>query len=350
MKKFMFIILVVFTLQSCKTQNNENLITFAKVYGYVKYFHPSDEATTIDWNLFAIYGVQEIEKCRTKDQLVKKLNELFNPIAPSVRIISSTNEPAYDLSIVTPGDTAGYRQTFWQHRGVSTGMINKSYQVYKSKRINRELNDTTGKLFDFTPEFGEIITKKIGEGIYCQVPIVLYCNDKSTWPANDAKKLELLHRNLQLIKEVNPGSSMFLGNIINIYNVLQHFYPYFDVVDVDWEKELGIALTNAGNDKTIEDHQFTVMKFIATLKDGHAGINTEKEGSFSFSPPISWEWVEGKLVITKVFEEIPGVHVGDIVSEVDGLSPEKHFERFNQLIGSPTKGFHDLITNQITLG
>jgi hypothetical protein len=350
MKKVLLIIPVLVIFLSCKTQNNGNLITFAKVYGYVKYFHPSDEAATIDWSLFAIYGVQEIEKCRTKDQLVKKLNELFNPIAPSVRIISSTNEPAYDLSIITPANTADYRQTFWQHRGLSTGMINKNYQSYKSLRVNRQINDTIGKLFDPCLQFGEIITKKIGADIYCQVPLVLYCNDRSTWPEGDAKKLDRLHDNLQLIKEENPESSFFLGNIINIYNVLQHFYPYFDVVDVDWEKELGIALSNSGNDKTIEDHEFTVMRFIATLNDGHAGVSTMKEGSFSYSPPISWEWVEGKLVITKEFEDVPGVRVGDIVTEIDGFGPEKYFERFNQLVGSPTKGWHDFNTNQISLG
>lgn len=337
-------------LISCIEQKTDNLMAFAKVYGYVKYFHPSDEADSLDWNRFAIYGVREVEKCRTKDQLVTKLNELFNPIAPSIRILSSLNEPVYDLSIITPGNPADYRQTFWQHRGVSTGMINKSYQMYKSKRIGRELNDTTGKLFDFTPDFGEVITKKIGEGIYCQVPLVLYCNDKSTWPESDATILRKFLEKIKMVDVNKPESSLFLGNIINIYNVLQHFYPYFDVVDVDWDKELVTALINSKNDKNLEEHEFTVMKFIATLKDGHAGLMTKSEGSFSYSPPISWEWIEGKLIITKTFENIPDVHVGDIVTEIDGLSPEKHFERFIPLVSAPTKGYLDFRTNQISLG
>lgn len=350
MKKFLFVILAMGILISCVEQKTDNLKTFAKVYGYVKYFHPSDEAASLDWNRFAIYGVKEVEKCRTNDQLVAKLNELFKPIAPSVKFTISENEPVYDLSLITPGNSADYRLTFWQHRGVSTGMINKSYQVYKSKRINRELSDTTGKLFDYTPEFGEVIAKKIGEGIYCQVPLVLYCNDKSTWPESDAVILTKLREKIKMVDVNKPESSLFLGNIINIYNVLQHFYPYFDVVDVDWDKELETALINSRNDKNLEEHELTATKFIAALKDGHASLMTKSEGSFSYSPPISWEWIEGKLVITKMFENIPDIHVGDIVTEIDGLSPEKHFERFSPLVPEPTKGFHDFMTNQISLG
>ena len=33
-----------------------NLESFAKLYGYVQYFHPSDEASQINWEQFAIYG------------------------------------------------------------------------------------------------------------------------------------------------------------------------------------------------------------------------------------------------------------------------------------------------------
>ena len=34
-----------------------------------------------------------------------------------------------------------------------------------------------------------------------------------------------------------------LGNIIIAYNVFNHFYPYFDVIAVDWNEELMKALS-----------------------------------------------------------------------------------------------------------
>lgn len=35
-----------------------NLEAFARLYGYVRFFHPSDEAAALDWDRFAVYGAR----------------------------------------------------------------------------------------------------------------------------------------------------------------------------------------------------------------------------------------------------------------------------------------------------
>ena len=40
-------------------QQTENLYTFARLYGYVRHFHPSDAAAVADWDNLAIYGARE---------------------------------------------------------------------------------------------------------------------------------------------------------------------------------------------------------------------------------------------------------------------------------------------------
>ena len=37
-----------------------NLTAFAKLYGYVRFFHPSDQAANTDWEDFAIEGVRKV--------------------------------------------------------------------------------------------------------------------------------------------------------------------------------------------------------------------------------------------------------------------------------------------------
>src|SRR4051812_35289702 len=97
MKKISITVLCLFisfamVCQTVETSNKiENLKTFAKAYGYVKYFHPSDEAADIDWNKFAIYGSEKVEKCVTKEELLQTLDGLFHPIAPTVKF-SRTEE------------------------------------------------------------------------------------------------------------------------------------------------------------------------------------------------------------------------------------------------------------------
>ena len=75
----------------------ENIKTFAKLYGYVRYFHPSDEASKINWNNFALYGCRQVENCSSPDELVKILNILFTPIAPSIKIYKTNEKLSFDV-------------------------------------------------------------------------------------------------------------------------------------------------------------------------------------------------------------------------------------------------------------
>ena len=40
-------------------RQQEKLTAFAKTFGYVRYFHPSDQASLVDWNSMAVYGARE---------------------------------------------------------------------------------------------------------------------------------------------------------------------------------------------------------------------------------------------------------------------------------------------------
>ena len=79
-------------------QRIENLHTFARIYGYVKYFHPSDEAAAIDWERFAAYGAKQVENAKNETELKTILNEIFLPIAPSIIIDSEKDEMKFNLS------------------------------------------------------------------------------------------------------------------------------------------------------------------------------------------------------------------------------------------------------------
>ena len=103
-------------IQESQAQQQEkvnNLKVFAKAYGYVKYFHPSDEASKIDWNSFAAYGANEILKSNNRNDVIATLNNLFKPIAPGV-VFSNTKQD-YDMSTIIPNIVTDYKQTYWQH-------------------------------------------------------------------------------------------------------------------------------------------------------------------------------------------------------------------------------------------
>ena len=490
----------------------ENLKAFSKVYGYVKYFHPSDPASEIDWASFAIYGADRVESCKNKDELIDTLTALFKPIAPSV--IFSKNQPGqYNLNSITPEDIRGMQPTYWQHRGVGYGMDPQLRTPYQSSRVNglikKDYSHVVGKLsieidaskyvgkkikyvawakkgdvplekaylrlaleksdgtsdlkmenitddkwkqyeiitqidsittlihlgsaikgkgsilydlpmlyyeendnwvqvplsnndfetdvtfnenqpnkwyfegvgylcsvtdlehysgsksiileysgivekekgqplFPSQPKFGETLAKEVGNGIYFQMPLVLYSNDKGTYPEPNPEGLERLKLALEETPRNPTHLNVRLGNVINTNNVFQHFYPYFDVVELNWQDELKKALANSYKDSTGMDHLITLQKFTAPLKDGHIVVSYQGDSGW-LTPPITWAWIEEELVITNVLDSKIPLSVGDVVIEINGESVAAYFEEVNSRISAGTKGWLNYRAEQQSL-
>ncbi|MCL2097439.1 MAG: S41 family peptidase [Bacteroidales bacterium] len=157
-KNLFFIAVLILALSSCqcnKQREIENIKAFSTVYGLLRWFHPSDEAQQIDWNQFALYGVHEVAGCRSEQELQKKLEELFLPIAPTISFTQHAEEK--NTTYYTPSDTSGMLPIAWQHYGVKSDYYEKSSYVvipYTSARTNRQENTATGILIagDIIPD------------------------------------------------------------------------------------------------------------------------------------------------------------------------------------------------------
>ncbi|PEN05092.1 peptidase S41 [Longimonas halophila] len=121
-----------------------NVEAFARLYGYVRFFHPSDAAAELDWDRFVVHGVRHVYDAPTPDVLRERLHTLFAPIAPTVQLYEAGATPPNPPDMLTPPDTAGLRLVAWQHRGIGLGNPGS----YKSVRLNRALESDDG------PQFG----------------------------------------------------------------------------------------------------------------------------------------------------------------------------------------------------
>ncbi|MDX9845505.1 MAG: S41 family peptidase [Tenuifilaceae bacterium] len=339
MKRSVTLILVALLAISCDNQNKiiEYLTTFAKAYGYVKYFHPSDEAFAIDWAQFASYGANEISKCKNKEDLINTLNHLFKPIAPTVKFADENLVTDYNFNQIRPENLSNYCLTYWQHIGVGFGMVLHPSSPYKSERALINCESDEKLLFDYKPNEEELISKSIGSGVHCQIPLVLYRNENGTFPNADKNSFNDLKSKIIYSGIGLHNLSVRLGNIINTFNVFQHFYPYSDVVAVSWELEMRKALQRSFSDKNGNDHILTLEKFTAHLKDGHITISGSSTNSYR--PKIMWEWIEDRLVITRVLDKEIDLQVGDVVTHINGVKAHKYFDEVKSRISAATKGW-----------
>ena len=433
----------------------ENLKTFSKLYGYIRYFHPSDEAASINWNKFLYYGIEQVAKAKNSVDLKNTLDSLFLPIAPSIDIFFAGETPGEfdqaenidDLVLVS-----------WQHRGVRANP-NPMYKSIRLGRINRIFNWRFGifqnsKMYDFgnkkfklsakvrtsenskgeieilgyAPNSGkyyyraetfeneeweqfiledefregissfiltirlkekgkifiddlefqleksednlqpfsisnnqnwnanglaykynieksenktsiviqssdefeynslfkehgkgnELITKELGSGIKCRFPIALYL------PREQPKKFSQLFIGLknkidQVHLEVNTAQQEVtrIGAVITAWNIFQHFYPYFDVVQTDWDSVLLQTLIDVQDNQDERDCLITLRQITAALQDGHARVMHSSEGKLKALPAI-FDYIEDQIVIVSTNSD--QLQKGDIILELDGES------------------------------
>ncbi|MBV8252509.1 MAG: hypothetical protein JO154_07865 [Chitinophaga sp.] len=142
------------------TRETDNLTAFAKMYGYVRFFHPSDEASSISWENFAVYGSQEVLHAKSNLELIQTLNKLFKPIAPAA-LVYSGKEPG--LPSIIPPDTSQYKLIAWQHKGVGLPnyLVKGNNNTYKSLRINRPAPLESNTATDFSATYQQLDAKPL---------------------------------------------------------------------------------------------------------------------------------------------------------------------------------------------
>lgn len=456
----------------------QNLETFARLYGYARWFHPSDEAQEIDWEKFAVLGIQKIENIKSPIELRDTLYRLFSPIVQGLQIYDTQNPEIFNTkSLLSPDPNA--KPVAWQHYGVCLNdkpNPYKSIRTYKNKinekttavkyfldsselngkkikfsgyfktskgnaklfiqpiissnnnkkqkihiesydwkkyeliltipketkniiygfeiegnaeiwadkfefavnnnekwiltdttnmgfeKIENEINAVnnwnistghhkfevtdknpfsgkyslkafyTGKMFDYMPQFGEITKAFIGNNLICVVPLTLLTNESMTYPKTKMSVLTQLQSEVENvnIEKNNFNQQTNLASVIITWNVLQHFFPYFDVINVDWNKVLKKTLENTLNNTRKKDFFITISQMIAQTNDGHGIIF----GEHMYNLPIRTELIENKIVITA--SNNSALKKGDIIKKIDGKSVMEVLDEKEKIIsGSP---------------
>lgn len=161
-----FAALLLFALQSYPSysQNKQrqlsNTEAFTKLYGYIRFFHPSDEAQKVDWDRFAVYGMEKVSTAGNTEQLRDILLQLFLPIAPTLRVDPVAALSNYEKTSFMPQDISKLKKVYWQHSGVFLGNYNN---VYQSSRVNtleaQQVNDfgSISRLIDAKKYLGKHI-------------------------------------------------------------------------------------------------------------------------------------------------------------------------------------------------
>jgi hypothetical protein len=306
----------------------DNLATFARVYGYVRFFHPSDEAAALDWDKFAMVGAETVRDAADPAALRAALLHLFAPIAPTLRL---TTEPA---PAATPAAAnTGGPLIFWQYQGLS---LTNQPGPYRQRRVVTD--ESRG---DHAPLFKPAtapppLVRTIAPGIVLWLPLALPVGTDGKTSPTPAAALAALQAEMDTIdfkalKE--PDWRVRVAAVVSVWSVFQHFHPYLDLVGVKWDDALRPALRGALDDVSIEDYWATLMELVAKTHDGHGYAYVTPPGRGGI--PIRVACIEDKIVVTGVADAAP-FKKGDVIARLDGVPAlEVMRQRERRASGSP---------------
>jgi C-terminal processing protease CtpA/Prc len=285
----------------------DNLIAFTRLLGYVRHFHPSDEAAATNWDAFSVQGVIEVESAKDANELAQKLDALFRPIAPTIRIFPNEKPPSTQLSM--PANLSTLQIVSWRHQGFGPTAA-ATYNIYHSVRARVPATNRGN-----SPDPQKPFTTSLGGGVSAIVPLALLADAQGTLPHTAARAMD---PKATLVKYSGNDRATRLADVALTWNVLQHFYPYFDVVKTDWSQVLKTTLNAAATDASAESFAVTMRRMMAQLHDGHAQVQYPGQRS-GYSAPVMFGWIEGRLVITEIAREgAGGLQPGDVVLKIDG--------------------------------
>ncbi len=258
-----------------------NLEAFAKLYGQVRWFSARSEPADPRWAVIAVEGARDIEQARDLPDLARRLRRWFEPMAPGLVVGPSPLDPAPPVA-----DPGGLSR--WRHTGVAFGN-----PAYRSERV--------------AAAKPEVWRAELVSGLTVALPVTAAVPEAPTAAVANGSPLP---------EFASPEDrAVRLGGLIIAWNVLRHFYPYFDDRGLAWDGGLADWLAEAAAAPDGPAFKAVLERMVARLEDGHGDVGPRTD---AYRLPLVWQPVEGALVITGLpAEPPPGLSVGDVVLTID---------------------------------
>ncbi len=152
-----------------------------------------------------------------------------------------------------------------------------------------------------------------------------------------------------------PDPPYRLLALFRLYNAIEYFFPYKDLMDHPWRDTLVDFIPRMRDARDATDYALAVAELTTRLQDSHVTLASPVLDAYfgTHRPPLRVELVEGQTVVTEVAPELAqfGLHLGDVVLSVDGEGAAGRRARLARYLAASTPGrLENKIDLQFLLG
>jgi carboxyl-terminal processing protease len=287
MMKVMLVFISIILSGSISTAQNESseidkLAITAKVWGFLKYYHPNVAKGDFDWDQQLFDVIPKVKKAQTNDEVsLVLLNWIDRLGIVKKRISCKSKKDSY----------------FEDNFNLTWIDSNRCLTTELSQRLRFiEVNRHKGEKYyvDSNP--------KIGPG---NVEIT---NEK------EYLDFDWQDENFRLL------------TLFRYWNIVEYFFPYKYQTDILWDNVLTNMIPTFMNSTTEVQFHLAMLELIVSVDDSHASFWTKKTFNYfgSYWSPAMFKIVGNKAVINGFWSDSLGrlndIRLGDVVSKIDGKS------------------------------
>lgn len=261
-------------------KKSENLASLAKVWGFLKYYHPKVAKGNFNWDEQLIQMIPKVEQAQNKDDLSRIYLEWIAALGV-VKECKSCKETSKEKSFDKNFDLS------W----INNSIIFTNELSHKLKYI--EENRFRGENY--------------------------YVNKSSVG-------------NIKVRNEINytdfdyPDQNHRLLSLFRYWNTVEYFFPYKYLTDQNWDSVLIEMIPKFKNANDALEYQLLMQETVVKLDDTHASFYSDKNFDFFGRKyiPAFINVIEDKVVIAGFYNDslakLNDIKKGDIIEEVDGKS------------------------------
>lgn len=286
-------VILTFTLNDETKANDvqtENLSKLAKVWGFVKYRHPSVTSGALDWDeelLRVMPLVLDAKNSKAANKVISTWLESFPYEIPALDAELAQVKEEFDKGVVLKPDLA------W---------------IEDSEKLG-------GDVSGYLKNLSEVVVTDTSNG-YASFP-------------NENIFVNMEKENPYPLMEYDDTGMRLLG-LFRYWNIIEYFYPYKDIIGEDWNAVLTEMIPKflSGHDK--QSYVLSVAELTTRIHDSHVWLSDPEQlvrmHLGAKAPAVEFSNIGGKIVISAIAadnkNDAASLQLGDVVLSMDGISIE----------------------------
>lgn len=288
--------ILVFISLSCSAQpltETQKLASLAKVWGFLKYYHPAVATGKLNWDEQLVTLVPQIQQAHNRNEL----STIYLQLVDNLGVVKPCRKCSLAESI-----------PIRLRRNFDLSLLNDSTVFSASLRDRLQYIAQN---------------RNQSENYYVQ-----WVRQAENANYNNEKSYTEMRA---------PNEAYRLLSLFRYWNIVQYFFPYKYAIDKNWNEVLTDLIPVFQQATSEQAYQLAIYRMVAQIQDSHGFVsNINKTVCLRcdlgrYWPPFEMTILDDKAVITRFYNDslaaINKLKIGMVVSHIDGKTIRDRLER-----------------------